>query len=117
MTRSSVLSAEGFGVWGWVSEALLVAVEAGLIQFSFPWWGFAVAALVLIVLAVVVIKFVKKIVVNTVLGVLALLAINFFGSPYGLKVNLNLVTVVVSALLGLAGVGALIILALLGIKV
>jgi len=79
-----------------------------------PWWALAV---ILIVLAVVVIKFVKKIFVNTGLGLVALLVINFFGSPYGIKIPINLVTVVVSALLGLAGVGALIILTLLGIRV
>ena len=92
-----------------------MAVE--LIAFSIPWWLLAVAALVLIVLAVVIIMFLKNLLVNTVLGVLALLAVNFFGSPYGLKIEINFLTVVVSAILGLAGVGALIILALLGIHV
>jgi len=92
----------------------VVSVAWGLTLFSLPWWALAV---ILIVLAVVVIKFVKKIFVNTGLGLVALLVINFFGSPYGIKIPINLVTVVVSALLGLAGVGALIILTLLGIRV
>ena len=103
-------------------------VETGFVQqgqmfgnqiaaFSVPWWGWIAVAIILIVLTVLVIKFVKKIVVNTVLGVLALFAINFFGSPYGMKIEINFLSVVISAILGLAGVGALVILALLGIHV
>jgi inhibitor of the pro-sigma K processing machinery len=91
-----------------------VVVVAWFSFVSLPWWALAI---LLIVLAVVVLKFVKKILVNTVLGLIALFVINWLGSPYGVKIPINVVTVVVSALLGLAGVGALIILALLGIKV
>jgi inhibitor of the pro-sigma K processing machinery len=85
-----------------------------LTVLSLPWWALAI---LLIALAVLVIKFVKKILVNTALGLIALFVINFFGAAYGVKIPINLVTVIASALLGLAGVGALIILALLGIKV
>jgi pro-sigmaK processing inhibitor BofA len=92
----------------------VVALAGEVVAFSLPWWALAI---LLIVLAVVVIHFIKKILVNTVLGLAALFIINFFGSPYGIKIPINLVTVVVSALLGLAGVGALIILTLLGVKV
>ncbi|MEM0475173.1 MAG: pro-sigmaK processing inhibitor BofA family protein [Candidatus Norongarragalinales archaeon] len=85
--------------------------------FSLPWWAWIAAAVALFLFAVVVIKLVKKILVNTVLGLAALLLVNFFGSGYGVTIPINLVTLAVSALLGLAGVGALILLALFGVKV
>lgn len=92
-------------------------VISSLTTFSLPWWAWLAAAVILVVLAVVVLKKLKNLLVNAVLGVLALLAINFFGSAYGLKIEVNLLSVIISALLGLAGVGALVILALLGIRV
>lgn len=79
------------------------------------WLGIALA-LALIVLAVLVIVFLKKILVNTALGLIALFLINYFGKAYGIKIGVNLVTVLVSAILGLAGVGALVILRLLGVN-
>ncbi len=78
--------------------------------------GWGISGIVLIVLAFVVIKFLKKILINTVLGVLALIIINYFGAPLGVKIGINFVTVIVSALLGLAGVGLLILLSLFGIS-
>ena len=47
---------------------------------------------------------------------LALLAINHFGASQGLHLQLNFVTLALSAFLGLAGVGIAVILALLGVK-
>lgn len=79
--------------------------------------GWGISGVVLIMLAFVVIKFLKKILFNTVLGVLALIIINYFGTPFGVKIGLNFITVIVSALLGLAGVGLLILLSLFGISV
>ncbi|NYZ78460.1 pro-sigmaK processing inhibitor BofA family protein [Candidatus Micrarchaeota archaeon] len=78
--------------------------------------GWGISGIVLIVLAFVVIRFFKKLLINTVLGVLALIIINYFGTPLGVKIGLNFITVIVSALLGLAGVGLLILLSLFGIS-
>jgi len=76
--------------------------------------GWIAAAIVLFVLAFFVLKFLKKILVNTVLGVLALIIIHYLAGPLGLNVKIGLVSVIVSAVLGLAGVGLLILLALFG---
>ncbi|MBI5636110.1 pro-sigmaK processing inhibitor BofA family protein [Candidatus Micrarchaeota archaeon] len=74
-------------------------------------------AVILIALAIVVIKLVKKILVNSVLGVIALLAVNYFGASLGVKIPLTIVTFLICAVLGLAGVGLLIIAQLLGFKI
>jgi len=76
----------------------------------------AIAAVVLIVIAVFLIGRLKKVLENTVLGVIALIAINFLGSGLGVSIPINVLTVLASAVFGLAGIGALILLSLLGIK-
>ncbi|MEK6924496.1 MAG: pro-sigmaK processing inhibitor BofA family protein [Candidatus Micrarchaeota archaeon] len=74
------------------------------------------AGIALIAIAILIIINLKKIFVNTALGVAALLVINSLGAPYGVKLPVNLVTLAASAILGLAGVGLLIILQFLGIN-
>lgn len=86
-------------------------------EIIIPVWQAALVGVGLIAVTVLIIMFLKKFLVNAVLGVTALVLLNIFGAPYGLKIGINLVTVLASALLGLAGVGALIILALLGIRI
>ncbi len=80
--------------------------------------GSIIFAIILIAAALLILKFLKNILVNTVLGVIALLAVNFLSQATGWGVNipLTLVTIAVSAVLGLAGVGILIVLAVLGVK-
>ena len=85
-----------------------------MIGFALPLWGLAVF---LIIMAVILAVIIKRVLVNTVLGVLALLAVNWLGASYELEISINLLTVLVSAIFGLAGVGALIILELLGVHV
>ncbi len=75
-----------------------------------------VLAVVLIAVAVFLVLHFKQLLANTALGVIALLAINYFGGSYGLNVPLNIITVVVCAALGLAGAGLLLILSYFGIK-
>ena len=74
-------------------------------------------AIVLIALALHIVFNLKSYLVNAVLGVIALLIINYLGKEYGVQIPITIVTVLVSAVLGLAGVGALIILKLLGIVI
>jgi hypothetical protein len=77
-------------------------------------------ALVAIALAFIVINYTKQILVNTVLGLIALLVINYLAgllSFNALKITINLFSIAITAVLGLAGVGLLIILNLLGIHV
>lgn len=79
-----------------------------------------VFGLVLVLLAVVVWYFFKNLLANTVLGVVALLLINLLADAAAypaIKINLTIVTVIISAILGLAGVGLLILLKLLGIVI
>jgi inhibitor of the pro-sigma K processing machinery len=85
-----------------------------MIGFALPLWGLAVF---LIIMAVILAVIIKRVLVNTVLGVLALLAVNWLGASYELEISINLLTVLVSAIFGLAGVGALIILELLGVHI
>ena len=79
-----------------------------------PFWLLAVFALLLIAAAIAIVFFLKKLLVNAVLGVVALFVINYFGAPYGIKIAVTFVTVAISALFGLAGVGGLVLLKLLG---
>lgn len=74
-------------------------------------------AVLFIIAAVVLFLVFKRLLVNTVLGVIALLLIDFFGQELGFKVAINIYSVLISAIFGLAGVGALIILKLLGIQI
>ncbi|PIO01962.1 hypothetical protein COT58_02435 [Candidatus Micrarchaeota archaeon CG09_land_8_20_14_0_10_60_16] len=80
-------------------------------------WPGAAIAVFLIILTIVIIAVFKKMLVNTVLGVIALLVVNYLSAPYGIKVAVTLLTVIVCALFGLAGLGALILLGLLGVQV
>ncbi len=76
-----------------------------------------VFGIVLILLAVVIWYFFKNILANTVAGVVALLIINILADVANypsIKISITLVTVIISAILGLAGVGLLILLKLLG---
>jgi len=75
--------------------------------------GIIFTAVVLIVIAIVVLFLFKRFLVNTVLGVIALLLINFFGKPYGLELPLSIINVIITGIFGLAGVGALLLLKLL----
>ncbi len=77
----------------------------------------AIVAVVFIVLALFLVSVAKKLLYNTVLGLLALFVINWLGRDYGFSIGINLLTVAVTAILGLAGVGLLIILHLAGLKV
>jgi pro-sigmaK processing inhibitor BofA len=73
-----------------------------------------------IILGIFIIGWLKKALVNSVFGLIALFVINYLAELLkmdALKISINLVSVLVTAVLGLAGVGLLIILKLLGIAV
>jgi len=83
-------------------------------------WEALLFGLLLIVLAVVIIKVFRNLLANAAMGVLALLALSILAdwAQYpSIKIAITLVTVLISALLGLAGVGLLIILKLLGVVI
>jgi hypothetical protein len=73
-----------------------------------------------IMLAVIIYNFTRQLLVNTVVGFAALLLINFLADLIGLpalKIAISFASVAVTAVLGLAGVGLLILLNLVGIHV
>lgn len=68
-----------------------------------------IAAIVLAVVLVLKllskpIKFLFKLLINTVLGFVLLWLINFFGGDYGILLQLNLLNAVIVGLLGIPGV-------------
>lgn len=76
-----------------------------------------VAAVILIFAVGAVVGLLRKLLLNTVLGLALLLVINFIGSSVGIKLPITILTVLVSAIFGLAGVGVLVLLALAGVKI
>ncbi|MFH1056657.1 MAG: pro-sigmaK processing inhibitor BofA family protein [Candidatus Micrarchaeota archaeon] len=84
--------------------------------FTLPLWAFAVAGIVLILLAIgLVFKF-KNFLANSLFGIAALLVINYFGTSYGISVPINLITFLITGILGLAGAGLLLLLHFFGVK-
>ncbi len=77
----------------------------------------AAVAVVLLLAGGVVAGLLRKLLVNTVLGLAVLVVLNLFGKELGLYIPITLLTLVITALFGLAGVGVMIVLALAGIKV
>ncbi len=73
-----------------------------------------------IILGIFILGFLKKVLMNTVFGLIALFVINYLAGVLqmdALNLPINLISVLVTAILGLAGVGLLIILKLLGITI
>lgn len=92
-------------------DAFLLAVTLGgtSLGIDLPTAGAVIVAALLV--AVVLIFIFRKFIVNSILGVLALLALNYLG----VKIAVNVLTVIICGLLGLAGVGLLLVLKLLGV--
>ncbi|HOQ75563.1 MAG TPA: pro-sigmaK processing inhibitor BofA family protein [Thermoclostridium sp.] len=58
-------------------------------------------------------KIILKLIINGVLGGLAILLINLLGQPFGLFIPLNIVSALVAGILGLPGIILLVILGFL----
>lgn len=92
---------------------------AAVTAIGFPWEAL-LFGLLLIILAIVLVKVFKNLLANAVMGVVALLILSILAdwAKYpAVKVSITLITVLISAILGLAGVGLLIVLKLLGIVI
>ncbi len=66
-------------------------------------------AIIIIIIVYIIFKFVKKLIINTILGLLLLYGLNltiFSANP----IPINVITIIISALLGIPGVLALAIL-------
>jgi len=81
------------------------AVGQGIQSFAGN-WSMLVGAAVLIIAAVIVIYVLKNLIANAIAGIVALLVIVYI---FGVNIPLNALTILVSVLGGLGGVGALLI--------
>lgn len=76
--------------------------------------GIAAGILLLLLLVMRIftapIKIIFKLLLNTVLGFFALIAINYFGAFIGLAIGVNLINALVIGCLGVPGVGLLLLL-------
>ncbi len=82
-----------------------------------PSWLAALIGVVLVLLAIWLVFSLGNFLVNSILGIAALLVINFFGSASGISVPINLLTVLICGILGLAGAGLILLLYFFGIKI
>lgn len=90
-----------------------------IVQAAFPLLEIFLA-LLLIIATFVIVKILKNIFINTVLGVVLLLGLSLladFAKYPVLKISITFITVLISAVLGIGGVGLLILLKLLGIVI
>jgi len=92
-----------------------MAAEAAVL--ATPGWVFLAGGIALIVLAVAVVFILKNFLANSVLGIAALLVINYFGTASGVNIPINALTVVICGVLGLAGAGLILLLYFFGIKI
>lgn len=76
-----------------------------------------ILGVILILLAVWLLFSLKNFLINSVLGIAALLVINFLGASSGVNVPINLLTVLICGILGLAGAGLILLLYFFGIKI
>jgi hypothetical protein len=88
-----------------------LAEQAGSIAFGN--WQFLVAGIILIIIAIIILMQIKKVFVNSVLGLIAWAILVF-----GLNIELQLIpSLIVSAIFGLAGIGVILILKFLGVPI
>ncbi len=104
-----------FEIIGNVTKAATNAVTSGNSNGAFgltPAVNSAVVGLVLVLLAVVILWKLKQFIVNSALGIIALFLLQFIG----ITIPINAVTIIVSAVLGLVGVGLMVLLTALGFR-
>ncbi len=102
------------GRWGGEQKMAILPLELPIFA------GICLLGIGAIILGIFIIGFLKKVLVNSVVGLIALFVINYLAELLkmdALKISINLISVLITAVLGLAGVGLLIILKLLGITV
>lgn len=76
-------------------------------------WKILIIGIILIAVAILIVLNIKKIVVNSVLGLIAWVILFFI-----LKIELQLIpSLIVAAIFGLAGIGAILILKFLGVPI
>jgi hypothetical protein len=79
-------------------------------------WVFLIIGIILIAITIAILYFLKQIIVNSLVGVVAWVIITYALPLFGLNLSLPfLPSLVVSAIFGLAGIGALMVIAFLGL--
>jgi len=94
------------------STALAQNAE-GIIEFAEGNLGLLLTAIAFIIIAVIVIALIKQILINSVLGIIAWLLLQYV---FQVKLNFG-ISLVVSIIFGLAGIGVLLLLKFLGLSV
>jgi len=86
---------------------------ASLVQGN---WFFLILGIVLIAATIAILYFLKQIIVNSLVGVVAWALITYALPFFGVNLSLPfLPSLIVSAIFGLAGIGAMMVIAFLGL--
>jgi hypothetical protein len=102
---------DGIGALGEATN--MATAAASLVQGN---WAFLVVGILLIVATIAILYFLKQIIVNSIVGVVAWVVLTYILPMAGLNLQLPfLPSLIVSALFGLAGIGALIVIAFMGL--
>jgi len=97
----------------WFTLAQAAAEPNSIISFVQSNTGLIVTAVAFIIIAIIVIGFLKQILINSVLGIIAWALLQ-----YVFQVKLSFwVSLIVSIIFGLAGIGVLLVLKVLGLSV
>ncbi|MFH1107311.1 MAG: pro-sigmaK processing inhibitor BofA family protein [Candidatus Micrarchaeota archaeon] len=92
---------------------LAAAATPAATVISFSQSDLIILAGILIFVALIVLVLLKRFIVNSILGVIALIILN----SVGVSIPINFVTMLVAAVLGLVGIALLVILKLAGISI
>ncbi|MBI5225599.1 hypothetical protein HY989_07065 [Candidatus Micrarchaeota archaeon] len=90
-----------------------VSVFSGLALFKFSQFETIAVVVLLIIAAIIVFKIVKKMIVNSILGIVAVLILQWLG----LGINMTALGYLIVAIFGLFGVALLVVFKLLSIGV
>ena len=79
-------------------------------------WAFLVLGIILIVATIAILYFLKQVLVNSAVGLVAWIIVTYGLPFFGIELSLPfLPSLIVSAIFGLAGMGAMIVLAFMGL--
>ena len=79
-------------------------------------WAFLILGIILIVATIAILYFLKQVLVNSAVGLVAWIIVTYGLPFFGVELSLPfLPSLVVSAIFGLAGIGAMIVLAFMGL--
>ncbi|MDO8647927.1 MAG: hypothetical protein Q7R70_05965 [Candidatus Diapherotrites archaeon] len=95
------------------ASTALAQNAGGIVEFTQGNLGLLFSAIAFIIIAVIVVLLIKQILINSVLGIIAWLLLQYV---FQVKLNFG-ISLIVSIIFGLAGIGVLLLLKFLGIQV